>query len=94
MRDEPGVLHVRLVAGREDRVPRLMEQYHLSRNAAIDMMGERDHASAAYLKRFHHIDWADPLLYHLILNTSKLGIEGAAQAVVAAAHHMEAQLKR
>jgi CMP/dCMP kinase len=94
LRDEPGVLHVRIIAGREDRVPRLIEQHRISRHAAIEMMGERDHATAEYLQRFYNVDWADPLLYHLILNTSKLGIEGAAQVIVAAAHHMEAQLKR
>jgi CMP/dCMP kinase len=94
LREEPGVLHVRIIAGREDRVPRLMEQHRLTRSAAIDMMGERDHATAEYLKRFHNIDWADPLLYHLILNTSKLGVEGAAQVIVTATHNMEAQLKR
>ncbi len=91
LRGEPGVLHVRIIAGREDRVPRLMESKRLTRMAANDKMGERDRATAQYVSRFHAADWADPLLYHMVLNTSLLGLAGAAQLIVAAAQQIDAQ---
>ncbi len=89
LQGEPGVLHVRIVAGREDRVPRIMESERLSRTAAQDRMNERDRATSEYLRRFYNIDWANPLHYHMVLNTTLLGIEGAVQAIVAAVRHME-----
>jgi cytidylate kinase len=91
LRGEPDVLHVRIVAGREDRIPRLMQDAHMTRGAANAYMDERDHAVADYLKRFHNIDWTDPLLYHLIINTSLFSLEKAAQMIVAALRQMEAQ---
>jgi CMP/dCMP kinase len=91
LRGQPCVLHVRLVAGRQERIPTIMETEHLARLAATDLMVERDHATAEYLRRFYSIDWDDPLLYHLILNTSLLGQEGAARAIVAAVQHMECE---
>ena len=89
LRDVPGVLHVRIIAGREDRVPRLMADEHLSRMEANSRMGEHDQASAQYIKRFYGIDWADPQHYHLVLNSSLLGVEGAAQVIAAAAREIE-----
>lgn len=91
LRGEPRVLHVRIIAGREDRVPRLMESERLARMAANGKMEERDRATAQYVSRFHGADWADPLLYHMVLNTSLLGLEGAAQLIVAAAQQIDAQ---
>ena len=91
LRGEPNVLHVRIVAGREDRIPRLIQDEHLTRNAANAYMEQRDRASGEYLKRFHNIDWTDPLPYHLIVNTSLFSLEKAAQLIVAALRQMEAQ---
>jgi len=91
LRGKPDVLHVRIVAGREDRVPRIMESERVTRLAAQEMMNERDQATAEYLRRFHGIDWNDPLLYHLTINTSLLDRESAAQLIVAAVRRMEAQ---
>ena len=88
---QAGTLHVRIVAGREDRVPRIMESERTSRGTAQDRMNERDRATAEYLKRFYNVDWNDPLLYHMVLNTSMLGVEGAAQMIAAAVRQMESE---
>lgn len=91
LHDRPGTLHVRIVAGREDRVPRIMESEAISRTAAQERMNERDRAAAEYLKRFHGVDWADPLLYHMVLNTTMLGVEGAAQLIAEAARRIKSE---
>ena len=50
---------------------------------------ERDRATAEYLRTFHHIDWDDPTLYHLMVNTGKLGVDKAVEFIVAAAKALE-----
>jgi cytidylate kinase len=82
LRDKPDVLHVRLVASMKARVQRLHEREGLGLAQAQELALKHDRASAEYLKRFYEVDWADPLLYHLVINTSRLGIEGAAQLVI------------
>jgi CMP/dCMP kinase len=89
LRGRPGVLHVRVVADLEDRVLRVMERTGLPRDGARSLMRERDRATAQYLRRFHEVDWQDPALYHLILNTSLLDVDAVADIVVAAARRLE-----
>jgi CMP/dCMP kinase len=85
LRDAPGVLHVRIIARLEDRVRQVGEAEGLTREAAHSEVEERDRATAEYLRRFHRIDWADPSLYHLTLNTSLLGHDTAADVIAATA---------
>ena len=84
----PHVLHVRLVADPEERIPRLMEHRKLGRAEAMDYMNDRDQATAQYLKRFHNVEVNDPLLYHMILNTSLLGVDETVQQIVTVARNM------
>ncbi|MCB0155947.1 MAG: hypothetical protein KDF65_14220 [Anaerolineae bacterium] len=51
-------------------------------------MSQRDQAGAAYLKRFYNLDWNDPLLYHLVLNTGKWDVESAAHLIVSAVSYL------
>lgn len=90
LRDAAGVLHVRIIARLEDRVQQVMQAEGLTREAALAMVGERDRATAQYLRRFHAIDWADPALYHLTLNASLLGQEAAAEVIATVARRLEA----
>ncbi len=73
----PDVLHVRVVAPYEDRLARLQDQQDLTAAQARRYLRENDLASAEYLRTFHHIDPDDSTLYHLVVNTGKLGIAGS-----------------
>jgi len=53
------------------------------------VVAQRDRAAADYLKRFYNVDWADSLLYHLILNTGRWGIESASYLIVNAVNQLE-----
>jgi cytidylate kinase len=88
LQDKPDVLHVRLVASLDARVQRLHKQENFSLAEAQDIAVKRDQASAEYLKRFYNLDWADPTLYDLVINTTKLGLEGVTQLIVAAVEHL------
>jgi cytidylate kinase len=82
LRDEPGVLHVRIEAPLEDRMQHVEDHEHVDRATARKMVASREMAGADYLKRFYAVDWSDPTLYHLVINASKLDVEAAAQLIV------------
>jgi cytidylate kinase len=90
LRDKPNVLHVRLIANLKARVQRLHERDDLSLAKAQELALNHDRASAEYLKRFYDIDWADPLLYDLVINTTRLGIGGAVQLIIGAVNQLPA----
>jgi cytidylate kinase len=95
----PGVLHVRVETPIEDRIQRVREYPQIAsrsfvgpleaRRAALDLIEESDDASADYLKRFHGVNWSDPMLYHVLINTGKLTVDQAGNLIIEAAHQIE-----
>ncbi len=88
LQDCPNVLHVRIEAPLEDRLLRVREQLKLKRRPASEMIEARDEASADYVRRFYKVNWADPLQYHLIINTGKVGLDTAARLIVDAVRQL------
>jgi len=88
LKEKPGVLHVRIVAPEDVRAEFVASQQHLNNEAARTLIHERDRAAADYIKRVHHADWADPLLYHLIINTVTNAPDFAVQMILTAARHI------
>jgi cytidylate kinase len=77
----PNALHVRLVAPQEDRIERICRDFSKSPTEARQFCIEEDQARARYLKTYFKADIADPLLYHLVINTSRVGYENAAKLI-------------
>ena len=88
LKDKPDVLHVRIEAPLDTRVQRLCDRANFSLGGAHDTAIKRDRASADYLKRFYDIDWENPLLYDLVINTGRVDIEAAAQLIVEAVSYL------
>jgi CMP/dCMP kinase len=92
LKDHPDVLHIRIEAPMEERIQRVKEQLKQEkqayqadinlRRAAQDVIVTRDFASADYIQQYYAVDWADPLLYHIVLNTAKITTEQAAHLIV------------
>jgi cytidylate kinase len=82
LQDKLDVLHVRVIAPIGTRIARLQKLEGLSVEAAQQRIDRQDRATAEYLGRFFGIRWDDSSLYHLVVNTGKLGIEGAVQLIV------------
>jgi cytidylate kinase len=74
LRERRNVLHVRVVASYPTRVRNLMAHLDISREEAQSQIEESDRDRARYLKRYHDVDWADPLLYHLVINTDRVPV--------------------
>ena len=88
LRDHPGALHVRLIAPLELRAQRLAERHNISVHAAHAQAIARDRQRRTYLKRFYKIDWNDPLLYDLVINTAHLGAAEACNLIYQAARQL------
>ena len=89
LRDQPGVLHVRVQASLENRREHLRQVEGMSAREAREAIEQHDRASARYLERSFKVKWDDPLLYHLVINTGQWTPEAAAQIIVEAARQLE-----
>jgi cytidylate kinase len=91
LRDHPRTVHLQLVGDPEDRARRICEWRGISLEEARRQCRRVDAERRAYVRRFHGVDIGDPLLYDAVLNTSRLGLDGAEAAALAAVRHrMEA----
>jgi cytidylate kinase len=74
-------VHVRIVAPLAARVAYFAQSLRLSREEAAEEVRSRDHRRATFLTSTLSRDPADPTGYDAVVNSSRLGIEGAAQFV-------------
>jgi len=88
LRDYQDACHVQVVAPFELRVARVAEREKLSPAAARRRVRSSDQARADYLARYHNVNWLDPLLYHLVINTGQTPLEVAVALIVNAAQAM------
>lgn len=86
--NRPNILHVRIVASLESCIHRVQKRQNISFSAARNLILERNRASAAYLERFYDVDWANPQLYHLVINTERLSVDVATQLIVTAVNSL------
>jgi cytidylate kinase len=77
----PHVLHVRLVASLEDRIERVCREYNKTPEEARHYCLEEDPARTRYIKTYFKTDINDPVHYHLVINTSRIGIDNAAKLI-------------
>ncbi|MBI2965731.1 MAG: cytidylate kinase-like family protein [Chloroflexi bacterium] len=88
LRDKPGVLRVGLVANFDDRVRRIMLREHLDLDHARTFVEQSDKAQHKYFQDAYNTSPIDPFLYHVMWNTSEVGVEYAAQIIVEMARSM------
>lgn len=84
LREEKGVLHVRVVAPLEVRIKRTASDMKLEPDSARKLVEQSDRARAHYLKRYYHANIDDPGLYDIVINTGRLAVGRAAEIVCAA----------
>jgi CMP/dCMP kinase len=79
------VLHVRLIAPASLRAERIAERHGVSLKAAQAQIQTSDRARSLYLRRFFNLDWDDPNLYDLMINTGRHDPSWAADLICQAA---------
>jgi len=77
----PRVLHIRLVAPLDDRVARIRQTQNLGATDARAFCVREDKGRERFLKIYFNANINDPLLYHLVINTSKVGYDAAAKTI-------------
>jgi len=85
LRNRPDAVHLQLVADPDDRAARIIRSQGLTEAAAREACRRVDAERAGYVRRFYGVDIADPLLYDAVLNTSRLGTDGAVELGTAVA---------
>ena len=70
-------LRVRISAPVHVRANRVGQQQGLAPAGATSLVEQSDQERAARIKFFYHVDWDDPLLYDLFINTDHLSVKDA-----------------
>jgi cytidylate kinase len=89
LRDLPRTLHVRIIAPFEVRVRRLIESQRMDEKYASGILRRSDQDSFTYIQSFFYVDWNDPSLYDLVINSAKLSVEAAVQLIIDSVHAPE-----
>lgn len=76
------VFNVYVVADKEDRIKRIMKKENLSYDEAKAMLDQNDKERSTYYNENTGKLWGDVNNYHMILDTSKLGIENCADIMM------------
>jgi cytidylate kinase len=79
------ILRVRIIAPMEFRIRTVHERLNYGRNEAIAYIQKMDEQRRRWVSFLYGVDWADPVLYDLVLNLEHMTIETACHIVSAAA---------
>lgn len=77
----PNTLHVRIIAPLEVRVQRLAERHAIPAEAALAQIRASDRRRKRFVQHAYHVDWGDPALYDLVINTASLDVARSASLV-------------
>jgi cytidylate kinase len=81
LRDHPQVLHVRIIAPQSERTQRIASNQNISIENALAQVQASDRHRRNYLKRHYQVNWDDPNLYDLTVNTAQLSTRAAAAII-------------
>ncbi len=75
LKDNETSFHTRIIADDRFRTERMMRRHSINGQKALEMIHKSDNMRKNYIERYFHADWTDANAYHMILNSSKLGID-------------------
>lgn len=81
LRDDPDCVNVFIHAPLEFRITRIKERMELSSDQARDLILKTDKRRAAYYNSYAERKWGAVDSYHLALDSSRLGVEKAAEMI-------------
>ena len=80
----PHVLRVRVTAPEDVRAQWVQQHDGLVYGAALNLVRQNDRERGARIRFLYQVDWDDPLLYHIVLNTEQISVERGVQILRAA----------
>lgn len=78
LRDFSCAFHVRIYASEKSRIDNITTNQKISRETALKLIHRRDKESTGFFKYAFNLDYDDPALYDLIINTEKINTDTAA----------------
>ncbi len=84
LRDVPHALHVRLDGPREQRIVKAMRLLPMDRVSAEEQLRAADTSREAYGRHWYHADARDPLLYHLVIDSTGIDLDGCVDLIALA----------
>jgi cytidylate kinase len=91
LQDMPEALHVQVVAPIDHRAAVLARREGIAPEEASKTVRASDRTRRDYLRKYHRVDWLDPTLYDLVINTRKIPASLAAAMIVDAYQELAAQ---
>lgn len=82
LKDQVNVFNIYICADKEDRIRRIMEKEALSWEEAKSMLEKNDRERADYYNENTGKVWGDVNNYHMIMDTSQLGIQNCAGILI------------
>jgi cytidylate kinase len=90
----PGVSHVfrvRAIAAMEERITLAMSRMNISREKAKQYIAQVEEDRRRWVRMLYNVDWDDPSLYDIVINTQHLSVDNASSALVEIAQLPEYQ---
>ena len=81
LRDYPTILSVFISAEKKFRIARLMDMRGITQAEALKIIDQLDKERAAYYNYYTFKKWGDASSYHLCIDSSKFGIDGAVEMI-------------
>jgi cytidylate kinase len=85
----PGIIHIRVIAPLEMRLAQVLQETEGDARRAEQILRHHDQDRAGFHKYFFNVDWDDPGLYDLVLNTRSISLEAALDLLATTARHAE-----
>ncbi len=82
LREQPNLMNVFVHAGNAWRTKRIQELHNLEEKEATALIKKTDKRRGSFYNFYTSQTWGNVNNYHLAVDTSKIGIEGAAQLIV------------
>ena len=82
LREFSDCLHVRVIASLNTRIKNIQKSKNVTEKAALAQIQESDRYRQDFIRRFYHVDWNDPALYDLTINTDNFEITNIARWVI------------
>lgn len=86
LKDKMNVLNIYVCADKKDRIERIMKKENLDYDAAKEKVEKTDEERASYYYEHTGKTWGDVNDYHMILDTSELGVENCSDILM---HYFE-----
>ena len=91
---QPGVLHVRIIAPRKQRIQAVQAQCNVPADVATARVEASDRARAGYLRRSHGVSCDHAGLYDVTLNMAQLAVSTAVDLICLAVERLGANQRQ